>query len=110
VLLVCAALVLAGWHRYRSAGRMGQPGEFARFKRTLWIETLIVLIVFFAAALLVSGNMPGVEHGMEDVPRPTFGGLTFQGWLNIASLGVAAVVLLALGLEQRKRRFETRSL
>jgi putative copper export protein len=110
VLLVCAALALAGWHRYRSASRMSQAGEFARFKRTLWIETLIVLVVFFAAALLVSGNMPGVEHGMEDVPRPTYGGLTFQAWLNIASLSVAVVVLLALGLEQRRRRPETRSL
>jgi putative copper export protein len=110
VLLVFAAVVLAAWHRYGSARRLNAGGELARFKRTLWIETLIVLTVFFAAALLVSGNMPGVEHGMEDVPRPTLGGFTFQGWLNLASLGVAAVVLLALGLEQRKRRFETRSL
>lgn len=107
VALVAVALVFAAMHRFVTLRTMRYALNLQRFKHTLWIETLIVLGVFYAAAMLSAAAMPGIPHEGPVGGPSRFAGLTFRSWLDLGVLAVAAASLLAFALTARKRATHT---
>lgn len=103
VALVAVALVFAAMHRFVTLRTMRYAVNLQRFKHSLWIETLIVLGVFYAAAMLSAAAMPGIPHEGPVGGPSRFAGLTFRSWLDLGVLAVAVASLLAFALTARKR-------
>ncbi len=60
IVLFCAALGVAAYHKLVLTDRVlqGQPGAGMRLARSIKIETVIMLLIFYAAAELVSNHPP----------------------------------------------------
>lgn len=102
VALVAVALLFAAMHRFLALRSMRSAVNLQRFKHTLWIETLVVLGVFYAAAMLSASAMPGIPHEGPDGGPSRFAGLTLRSWLDLGVLAVAVASLVAFAFTARK--------
>lgn len=107
VAVVFVAVQLAGLHKYITQRQIKTTAGVQRFKRTLGIETAIVVGVFVCAALLTSTAPPHkmATHPMEDGTTMTMGvtDKNFERALHVAAVAVVAAGALALALEWRTR-------
>ncbi len=103
ITLVVVALAFAAMHRFVTLRTLRYAANLQRFKHTLWIETLIVLGIFYVAAMLSAAAMPGIPHEGPVGGPSRFAGLTFRSWLDLGVLALAVASLLAFALTARKR-------
>jgi copper transport protein len=109
LVAVALAVSLAGYHKFAAARSMRNTADVQRFRRTLWIELLIVLFVFYVAALLASQNMPGAGHGHDAAALPTLAGYTLPVWMEFATLSIAVLSFFAAALDLRARDYNKRN-
>jgi putative copper export protein len=101
--VVVIAVALAGYHKLIVAQRLRTERDAQRFRNTLWIEMLVVLLVFYNAALISGSAMPGMDHSQMASQVPIVGGLTLARLLEVATLIVAVIGILA-GLAEARFR------
>jgi putative copper export protein len=104
LLAVGLAVLFAGYHKFAAARSMHGMEDVHRFRRTLWIELLVVMFVFYIAALLATQSMPGGDHGHDPATLPALGGYTLPVWMELATLGVGVLSLFAAALDLRARQ------
>lgn len=100
VCVVIAAVALAAWHKLRYARSMRDARALEGFRQSLWIELLLVHVVFYAAALMTSSAAPGMPHG---APQGAIAGLTLKQWAELLAAAIAIAVLFGALAESRAR-------
>jgi putative copper export protein len=100
VAVVAVSIALAGWHKLRAARGMRSLQDLEAFRRTLWIELLLVHVVFYAAALMTSAAAPGMPHGEAS---GALAGLSLKRWTELLAAAVALAVLFGALVERRAR-------
>jgi putative copper export protein len=98
--VVVVAVALAAWHKLGAARAMTSLAAVERFRRTLWIELLLVHIVFYGAALMTSASMPGMSHG-DSVAL--IAGFTLKRWSELLVIAIAVGLLATTMIESRRR-------
>ncbi len=101
LVVVLLAVALAAWHRFSTQRRLKTAADVEGFRRTLWIELLLVHVIFYGAALMTTASTPGMSHG--DMPGVQIAGFTLKQWSEIAVACIALATLIVALANMRLR-------